>query len=241
VKCRTCGARVDDELPFCTGCGQSFLTRKRQRMYPIKAPAQMCGRNPVQHVHIPRNLPKRFREVLNLAKGEKPLQLFFERHPIILLISIVSPHTAWVFPRKMLPKPEGGSWVPDFMICDWTSVGPLWTIVELESPTAKVTSSRGISGKCRHAQQQIDDYRNHVSKNAAFLRDGGLLGIHGRCPAWIVMGRTEERSTTERERIAHLREYGIEVASYDRLLYDCQERSAVKRRLVIGGKRSLET
>jgi Domain of unknown function (DUF4263) len=221
--CRTCGARVKNGIPFCTQCGQSFSTRKRERMYPSRAPAQMCGLDQVSQDRLPSNLARKFREVLDEADDEKPLQLFFEKHPTILLTSIVCHRTSWIFPRKSLPKPEGGSWVPDFMICDWTSVGPLWTILELESPTAKATNSRGISGKCRHAIQQIEDYRSHLRKHAVFLRDGGLFGIHGKCHAWIVIGRTEERSIADCERLANLREYDIEVASYDRFLKNCEE------------------
>jgi hypothetical protein len=66
------------------------------------------------------HLGRRFHEVLSPAKNEKPLQLLFEQYPIILLTSIVCHRTSWVFARQSLPKPEGGSWVPDFMICDWT-------------------------------------------------------------------------------------------------------------------------
>ena len=92
------------------------------------------------------NLGKEISRGLGPRKSEKPLQLLFEQHPTILLTSIVCHRTSCVFPRQSLPKPEGGSWIPDFMICDWTSVGPLWTIVELESPTAKATNTKGISG-----------------------------------------------------------------------------------------------
>jgi hypothetical protein len=176
----------------------------------------MCGLDMVPHEHMPRNLGKRFRQILDVARNEQ--------YPVILTTSIVCHRTTWVFPRKSLPKPEGGSWVPDFMLCDWTSVGPLWTIVELESPTARAINTKGISGICRHAQQQIEDYRNHLRKEAVFLRDAGLLGIHGKCHAWIVIGREEERSMSDCERLAHLREYDIEVASYDRLLKDCEQR-----------------
>ena len=42
-------------------------------------------------------------------------------------------------------------------------------------------------------------------------------------PPWIIIGRTEERRPIDRERLAQLREYDIEIASYDRLLRDCQE------------------
>ena len=90
-----------------------------------------------------------------------------------------------------------------------------------ENPST--TNNKGISGKCRHAIQQIEDYRNHLRKHAVFLRDAGFLGIHGKCRAWIIIGRTEERRPIDRERLAQLREYDIEIASYDRLLRDCQE------------------
>jgi hypothetical protein len=104
----------------------------------------MCGFDQISCDRLPNNLARKFRSVLDHAKTEKPLQLLFEQHPIILLTSIVCHRTSWIFPRKSLPKPGGGSWVPDFMICDWTSVGPLWTIVELESPTARATNTKGI-------------------------------------------------------------------------------------------------
>src|SRR5437868_2884452 len=203
--CRTCGFRERHERPFCTRCGQSFFTPERERLYPLHALAQMRALHQRSEDRVPRDLARKFREVLDHAKNERPLQLFFERHPIILATSIVRHRTSWIFPRNSLPKPEGGSWVPDFMICDWTSsVGPWWTMVELENPTARTTSSRGISAKCRHALQQIEDYRNYLRKYAMFLRDGGFSGIHSECHAWVIIGRTEKRTPIDCERLAQL-------------------------------------
>ncbi len=194
------------------------------------APTEIRGRPPVKYTGLPAELPVHFRQVLDDAQDEKPLQEFFEKNPAALLTGILRPHRAWVLPRQILPKPEGGFWVPDFMICDWTSVGPQWLIVELESPTGKPTNTKGISAKLRDAQQQIEDYRGHLQRNAALLRDGGFPGIQGNVPAWILIGRRGTRSTVEQNRLANLRQYNIEVATYDRVLYEFQERVSAEQR-----------
>jgi hypothetical protein len=199
-------------------------------MFPVHPPTTIRGLAPVEYQNLPLKLIKELRGVLDAAKDERPLQQFFEKHPAMLVTGTVSPHKAWVFPRPMLPKPEGGAWIPDFMICDWTSIGPKWTIIELESPTVSPLNAKGISGICRHAQQQIEDYRRHVAKNAALLRDGGWPITGDRSPAWIIIGRrNEQRTTLGAERLASLRQYGIEVASYDRIVDECAERARADR------------
>lgn len=44
-----------------------------------------------------------------------------------------------------------------------------------------------------------------------------MPGLHRKCDAWIVIGRREQRGEKDQERIANLKEMGIQVASYDRL------------------------
>jgi hypothetical protein len=186
---------------------------------------------------MPWKLAKEFKRVLDTARDEGPLQCFFETNPAALLTGILAPHTAFVIPRKALPKPEGGCWIPDFMLCDWTSIGPIWTIVELESPKANPLTQGGlISAKLRTAQQQIEDYRHHLRKHAAFLRDGGWPQLENKVNAWIVVGRRKPTTVTERERLASYREYNIEIATYDRLLESCTERI----RMDYGSRRSLQ-
>lgn len=195
------------------------------------APDNIQGYPPVKCSRMPGTVAQQFKQVLDCATDEKPLQKFFEQNPGALLTGIIAPHTAFVIPRHVLPKPEGGSWIPDFMLCDWTSIGPLWTIVELESPTARTHTLKGvISAKLRTAQQQVEDYRQHLRKHAAFLRDGGWPDIHQKANAWIVIGRVRETTVQERERLAAFREYNIEIASYDRLLMGCKERISMDAR-----------
>ena len=76
---------------------------------------------------------------------------------------------------------------------------------------------------CQHAQQQIEDYRRHLAKHATFLRDGGWPISGEMSPAWVIIGRRhEQRPALGAERLASLRQYSIEVASYDRLLSECE-------------------
>lgn len=188
-------------------------------------PDQIKGYPPVKYGRMPWKLAKEFKRALDAARDERPLQRFFEANPAALLTGILAPHTAFVIPRKALPKPEGGCWIPDFMLCDWASIGPVWTIVELESPKANPLLLRGdLSAKMRTAQQQIEDYRRHLRKNAAFLRDGGWPQVENKVNAWIVIGRRRPTTVAERERLAAFREYDIEIATYDRLLESCTER-----------------
>ena len=158
--------------------------------------------------------------LLDSAADERPIQYFFETNPGALIASTISPHMAWAFSRPTLPKPGGGSFVPDFMICDWSSIGPTWTIVELENPNFRVTKRDGISAQGIHAIQQVKDYRRHLKKYPQLVREGGFPGIHNPSDSLIVIGRRMHGLPIElnAERLAEYREERIEVASYDRLL-----------------------
>src|ERR1039458_3003294 len=114
---------------------------------PQAIPKTMMGREPVEYRKVPAGVLGDFTAALNEAESsrdEKPMQLFFERNPVALLC-LLHPHQAWVFPRQTLSNPCGGGWQPDFLLCDWNSNGPEWTIVELESPSKKAVNSKGLS------------------------------------------------------------------------------------------------
>ena len=124
----------------------------KKPLFPTFAPKTIRDQPPVAYRKCTLAQTKKFREALKKTRDERPLQRFFEENPAMLLLGIVAPHSAWVFPRASLPIPEGGAWIPDFMICDWTSIGPRWTIVELESPGLKaLTKAGGATAMCNHA------------------------------------------------------------------------------------------
>ena len=98
------------------------------------------GQPPVKYEPVSRSILKGFSaawQEAEEARSEKPMQKFLELHPVVL-VSILSPHRVWVFPQQALGKAVGGGWQPDFLLCDWTSNGPEWTIVELESLQRKL-------------------------------------------------------------------------------------------------------
>jgi hypothetical protein len=184
-----------------------------------KVPTTIREQAPVDWTVVSDTMLRKFKSILNSARNEKPLQELFEKYPAILIGSVIGPHTTWVFPRVRLPKPDGTLWVPDFMVCDWTSVGPQWTIVELESPTFRRATKDGTSATCVHAVQQVNDYRRHLREHPNLVRDGGFPGIEGYCDGLVVIGRTDEALTQiEANRLAEFRGQRIEIASYDRLL-----------------------
>ena len=186
-------------------------------------PKQIAGCDPITwHVWRPE-LTHKFSSVLETASDEKPLQIFFEEYPEALLTGLVKPHTGWVISRPKLPKPDGGGWIPDFIICEWKSVGPDWIIVELKSPRASpLTNSGRISGYCNRAAEQINDYKTHIEKHGHFLREGGWPNLHGQCDGVIVIGRRDDSNRSLGDKLASFKRQRIEIASYDRLLEECQ-------------------
>jgi hypothetical protein len=186
-------------------------------------PSTMLGLKPVEFVSVGRSVPRGLLqavEVGEVERSEKPIQQFIEKHPVAL-VSLVIAHRVWVFPRQMLGKSLGGGWVPDFLLCDWNSMGPQWTIVELESPTVCPINRSGISAALRHAQMQISDYRRHMAENWKDLERVGMPRTKQLLKSWIIVGRRTQHSEDNQARLADFREDKIEVASYDRLLERC--------------------
>jgi hypothetical protein len=187
-----------------------------------RPPEKIAGKSPVTWGIPQPRLVAEFSEVLQEAQDEGPLQRFFETSPIALLTGLLRPHTAWVIPHPRFGKPDFTGWVPDFILCDWSSLGPQWLIVELESPRRNPATSKGLSATCNHAVQQINDYRTYLRENSAFLREG-FGNIHCECQGIVVIGRRSDRHReTQKARLEALRRQEIEIMSYDRLLNECQ-------------------
>jgi hypothetical protein len=173
--------------------------------------------------HVDWNRPrqgliKEFKTTLESAKDERPLQDLFRDHPYILAMGVLGGlHGSWVFPKPQL----GGKYIPDFLICNWTSNGPSWYVIELESPSANSTTQKGsISARCRKGVEQIMDYRAWLRDHVEHERNMGKYGINGNCSGWVIIGR-RDRNRTELagRRLTDLDwENHIQVASYDRLL-----------------------
>jgi hypothetical protein len=215
---------LDDEERERLIAPQVIDTRPaRERDLVLGCPKQIAGRDPIKwHVCRPE-LTHKFAGVLETAADERPLQTFFEDYPEALLTGLVRPHTGWVIPRPRLPKPDGGLWVPDFMICEWKSVGPDWFIIELESPTKSPVTQAGISQLCNHAAEQINSYKTYIRDHGSFLRENGWPKLHGECYGFIVIGRRSDPNRSRHaDKLQAFERQRIEIVSYDRLLKECQ-------------------
>jgi len=195
----------------------------RERDMVSWSPDTIAGLPPIAW-NVPNpELIAQFLDVLQQARDEKPLQTFFEHHPVALLTGLVKPHRAWVIPKPKLPTPNGGGWVPDFIICEWPTVGPDWIIVELESPTKKPINKDGeVSAICNHAVEQINDYKTYLRDHAHFLRGDGWPKLHGECSGVVVIGRRgDRRRLAHAERLDAFKRQRIDIVSYDRLVDSC--------------------
>jgi Domain of unknown function (DUF4263) len=167
----------------------------------------------------PRTLDE-LEKILNEAEDERPLQAFYTAHPYFLA-NIFQPHCCWLFPKPRL----GGEYIPDFLYCDHNSLGYAWTIIELESPKMEATNKDGsVSADCHHAVGQILDYRRWLTENALAVQKK-YPSLNDRCEGVVVIGRRDSgRTELEQSRLADFRQQRIEIASYDRLLYQARER-----------------
>lgn len=169
-----------------------------------------------------RNSPdvvKQLTRVVEKAQDERPIHCFLDRHPCAAVYGAYGKTPmGWVFSK---PRLGGGSRIPDFLICDYNSVGPGWIILELESPTISPLTTTGlVSAGLRTAVDQILEYRSWVRLNAGHEHLQGWVGLDEHFPAVIVIGRRDRAwSDTERRRIRDFeRGHSIEVMSYDRFL-----------------------
>jgi hypothetical protein len=164
-----------------------------------------------------------YTDVLNAAADERPLQKFLEKHPD-LLIDAEGGHCRWVVPQKSL----SGKFIPDFLICRLDSLGLNWTLVELQSPRAKLFTKKGEPAEqLREGLHQVTRWRIWLENNRDAARrkqneDGlGLVGISAYSRGLVIIGREGDRTPANRDYLLRLRnESGIDIHSYDWLARD---------------------
>ncbi len=165
-----------------------------------------------------RATPNSLRQYSHGAPDERQLQTFLASHPYALVLGVLGQRrTAWVLDRPRF----GAEYVPDFLIGMRDSLGPVWMLVELESPTADPLRKDGsIRKDLHHAVEQVQDYRRWLSRHGAYFREqSGCWGIEAGCSASIVIGRREMRDNEDGlGRIRDFKRDDIYVMSYDRLV-----------------------
>lgn len=163
-------------------------------------------------------------DALGSAADERPMQRVIEKYPEILAPLVTGNYGIYVKPQVAF----GNQYVADFLIAARTSKGLLWTLVELESPTAPLAIADGQASKqLRKAMKQIADWREWLGNNSDYARrsargDGlGLLGIRNDAHALIIIGRGAVTEEPDPMRIRAEHEQRIAIHTYDWLVRAC--------------------
>jgi hypothetical protein len=134
------------------------------------------------------------RDVVESADDERPIQAHLVANPRLFVPLLGGRHGRWVRPQVRF----GDRYVADFMIADADSVGIHWRFVELESPRVPMFIRNGeLAEKARRGIHQIQQWRDHVDRNAAEcrrLRSEGGLGLPQIRPrSWglVLLGHSE--------------------------------------------------
>jgi hypothetical protein len=165
----------------------------------------------------PSKVEKRdFLTILNKTNTEIPLQSYLSRHPAFFLRMLPYGRQAEIYDRPKL----GSEYIPDFLLNIENSQGKCWACVELESPIHNPLTARGnISSKLNEAIGQINDWREWLKNNIAYAqKELALKGINSNLNTWIIIGRRQNFNERQKRRYVALKNLGINVLSYDRLL-----------------------
>ncbi|MGA5522909.1 Shedu anti-phage system protein SduA domain-containing protein [Streptomyces pseudogriseolus] len=160
-------------------------------------------------------------DALAIATDERPMQVLLEKHREVLAHLVTGHHATFVRPQVDL----GGKYVADFAVGGVTSMGMVWRLVELESPTAPLVLKDGQPSKnLRKAIQQIRDWRRWIVEHLGTARESaqqggtGLEGIQPNPPGLIIIGRENPAAPTEILRLELLQETHVEIRTYDWLV-----------------------
>ncbi|MCA0252987.1 MAG: DUF4263 domain-containing protein [Actinobacteria bacterium] len=168
--------------------------------------------------------PEALRELEDLLEAgesdEAPYQELIERYPE-LLASLVRGHWAtYVIPQKRL----GSEFVTDFLVLGVTSQGPEWVAVELEAPRHELLTKKGrLRQAVQHAVNQIQDWREWLTRNVAYAQDQHhLVGLTNRVPGLVIIGRADPSAEREPARRRLAEQEQISIHSWDWLLRETQ-------------------
>jgi hypothetical protein len=188
---------------------------------------------------ITRSDADRLEQVLDEAcrtprTAEAVLQTYLEEHPLFLVQHLGGGHGRWVIPHPRF----GNQLIPDFVMGDRHSGGFEWTLVELESPTARMFNAKGDpSATLQHALRQLTDWRVWLEVNQNYAarprKDAGLglTNISSNAQGLVLIGRTDNRDdgvVARRRRLAQ--DNNIKLHTYDWLVRQARDRSeAIER------------
>lgn len=153
-------------------------------------------------------------------RKEEPFQSLLTKFPALLGACVSGGWDTYVIPKQRL----GAEHVTDFLVLGLNSVGPQWLAVELEAPRHKILTQGGsLSGATRHAIQQIQDWREWLTKHIAYAHSElNLHGLTNRVPGLVVIGRDNPSAERQASRAQSAEDSRIDVHSWDWILRTSQ-------------------
>jgi len=157
-----------------------------------------------------------FRNTLNDAVDERPMQTFLASHPYLLVCLLPPGRDAWCWDRPRF----GSESIPDFLLCTRNSSGFEWVLVELESPAVTPLTQAGLpTAKLREAQGQIQDWRIWLRDNIAYAQTQlGFQGLTAEAQAVIVLGRRSSMNLKHAKKWREISTSNTRIMTYDRLI-----------------------
>ena len=119
-----------------------------------------------------RNLRKKYQQYLRLAKTEKEMQVFLESNPIFLP-GLYDRHNGPLGEVIISKLSLGNDYVTDFAFLSVDSARIQITLIEIESPTAKIfrDSDSQFTASFNKAMQQMRDWMQWCHANQTHIKD----------------------------------------------------------------------
>lgn len=157
-----------------------------------------------------------FRNTLNDAVDERPMQTFLASHPHLMQCLLPPGRDAWCWDRPRF----GSESIPDFLLCTRNSTGFEWVMIELESPAVAPLTQAGLpTAKLREAQGQIQDWRIWLRDNIAYAQTQlGFQGLTAEAQAVIVLGRRSAIDLKHAKKWREISTNNTRIMTYDRLI-----------------------
>jgi hypothetical protein len=179
---------------------------------------------------------KGLRELIQLNTGERELDKYISKHPVLLTALLnfknTGNHAAWVVPKKSIRSKVSSDvpgLIPDFIVGGKNSYGITWYVVELKGANHSLFKKSGgsyyLSSEANRGLCQVLEYMNFCNFSQSNLRDTLKLHDFAYANGFIFIGRENE---TNDQRAKELKSAfnnlndKLEIRSYDALLRCCE-------------------
>lgn len=190
----------------------------------------------IHESNLTMNIVEGFRVLVNKNAGERELDSYISKNPLILTavldFSNTGHHAAWVIPKKAI-RPhvsvDHPGLIPDFLVGGKNSFGITWYVVELKGAQhklfAKTKTNLYLHSVANKGLCQLLEYMHFCNTAQSLLRD--TLKLHGfvSADAFLFIGRESETKNIRKKDLKSAINNisnNLQIRSYDALLRCCE-------------------